>query len=119
MKQEKITIAYKMLEKINRVPGLPFSVCSKLFMAKKGLAPYIEAQAEKENIIFENAGVDDNGKTMITKELQAAFAEILKTEVDFKLEPVEIQLTPELAEKLNITAEMLEVLDGFVEFVEV
>ena len=58
MKQEKITIAYKMLEKINRVPGLPFSVCSKLFMAKKSLAPYIEAQAEKENIIFENAGVD-------------------------------------------------------------
>ena len=56
---------------------------------------------------------------MITKELQAAFAEILKTEVDFKLEPVVIQLTPELAEKMNITAEMLEVLDGFVEFVEV
>ena len=119
MKQEKITIAYKMLEKINRVPGLPFSVCSKLFMAKKSLAPYIEAQAEKENVLFENAGVDDNGKMMITKELKDAFAEILKTEVDFTMEPVVIKLTQENADKIGMTGEIMEKLEGIVQFVEV
>ena len=53
MKQGKIISAYKVLVMLNRVPGLPFSMCNKLFMMKRKLEPYYQSQLEQENIILE------------------------------------------------------------------
>ena len=119
MRQEKIMLAYKQLEKLNKIPGLPFGVCSKLYMVKKSIAPFIEAQKEKEQVLFEAAGIDDNGNVQNTRELRAALADILKTEVDCDIQPIQIQITPDITEKVGMTGEIIEHLEGFVEFVEV
>ena len=119
MKQEKIYVAYKLLERLNRIPGLPFSVCSKLYTVKKKLAPFYEAQVEKEQVLFEAAGIDENGQVLITKELKKSIADIMKTDVDFTPKTVTIQLTPDITEKLGLTGEIIEHLENFVDFVEV
>lgn len=119
MKQERIITAYKLLEKLNKTPGLPFGVCYKLFAAKKALSPFCEAQAEKEKVLFEAAGIDENGNVKNTPELRRALADILKTDVDFKEEPVKVELDAEGFRLLGITAEIIEQLEGFVEFEEV
>lgn len=119
MKQEKIFVAYKLLERLNKVPGLPFGICSKLYMLKKNLAPYYEAQQEKQMVLFEAVGIDENGQVEITKELKKSLADILKTEVDCEVQPVKIELTQDMADKLGLTGEIIEQLEGFVEFVEV
>lgn len=119
MKQEKIYVAYKLLERLNRISGLPFKVFSQLYGVKKSLAPYYEAQQEKQMMLFEAAGIDENGQVEITPELKKSIADIMKTDVDFNIEPVTIQLTPSDVAKLELTGEIMEQLEEFVEFVEV
>ena len=119
MKQERIFTAHKVLEQLNKTPGLPFGVCYKLYAAKKALSPFYEAQKEKEQVLFEAAGIDENGQVTITPELKRSLAEILKTDVDFKEEPIKIELDAEGFRLLGITAEIIEQLEGFVDFVEV
>ena len=119
MKQEKIFVAYKLLEKLNKTPLLPFKVCSKLYGLKKSLAPYYEAQIEKEHVLFEEAGIDENGNVLVTPALRKAIADIMKTDIDFSPEAVKIELTADDMTKLEITAEIMEQLEDFVEFVEV
>lgn len=119
MKQGKIFVAYKLLERLNRIPGLPFALSCQLYMLKKSLLPYYEAQVEREQVLFEASGIDENGQVLMTPELKKSIADIMKTEIDFKPELVKLQITPEITEKLGITGEIIEQLEDFVQFVEV
>lgn len=119
MKQERIFVAYKLMERLNRTQGLAFALCVRLYKVKETLKPYYEAQKEKEMVLFEAAGIDENGQVQMTAELKKSLADIMKTEVDFTVEPVKISITQDEADKLGLTAEIIEQLDGFIEFVEV
>lgn len=119
MKQANITMAYKTLGEMGRVAGLPFDLCKKLFMLRLKLKPHIEFQEERKQVLFEAAGIRADGTVEKTPALVKGLVEIQNAEVEWTEKPVKIELTPEIAEKLNITAETLELLDGFVEFAEV
>lgn len=119
MKQERIFVAYKLLERLNRTKGLPFGMCVQLYKAKETLRPFYEAQKEKEMVLFEAAGIDENGNVMMTAELKKSIADIMKTDVDFTVEPVKISITQDEANILGMTAEIIEQLNGFIEFMEV
>ena len=119
MKQERIFVAYKLLERLNRTKGLPFGMCVQLYKVKETLKPYYEAQQEKQMVLYEAAGIDENGQVMVTPELKKSLADIMKTEVDFILEPAKIYIKQEEANILGMTAEIIEQLNGFIEFVEV
>lgn len=117
MKQGNIIAAYKTLAIINRKPGLPFGVIQKLFQKKKELEPFWEMQGEQELVLIEATGQTIDNYTY-TPELKKGLHSIEESEVEYSGTPVEIIVTPELEEKLGLTAEMLEHLDGFVTFTE-
>lgn len=119
MKQANITMAYQRLGEIGRIVGLPFDVCKKLFMLRLKMKPHIDCQLERRQVLFEASGIGEDGTVEMTPELKKGLIEIQTAEVEWTEEPVKIEVTPELAEKLNITAEKMEYLDGFVDFVEV
>lgn len=119
MKQANITMAYKTLGEMGRIAGLPFNLCKKLFMIRMKLKPHIECQEERRQVLFDTAGIAEDGTVEKTPALMKGLIEIQNAEVEWTEDPVKIEITPELAEKLNITAETLEMLDGFVEFTEV
>ena len=113
MKQVKISNAYKATVKMYRMTGVPFSICNQLFMLKKKLEPYYELQREKEEQILKEAGWDDEmiGKIPFTKEIHEA-------EVEWKEEPVTIIINDEICTRLGITGEIIDQLDGFIQFTE-
>ena len=117
MEQGKIIAAYKTLAALNRKPGLPFSVVQKLFQKKKELEPFYQMQTEQEIVIIEASGqtLDDY---KITPELKKELFVLSKSDVIYDGKPVDITVTGDIAEKLGLTAEMLEYLDGFVTFTE-
>ena len=119
MKQANITMAYQKLGEIGRIVGLPFDVCKKLFMLRLKMKPHIDCQLERRQVLFEAAGIGEDGTVEMTPGLKKGLIEIQTAEVEWTEEPVKIEVTSEIAEKLGITAEMLEILNGFVEFVEV
>lgn len=119
MKQERIFVAYKLLERLNKIPGLPFKLCSQLYMLKKGIQPYYDAQVEQEMVLLEAAGINENGQVTMTPELKKSLADIMKAEIDLKPVPVDILLTPTTTEKLGLTGEIMERLEDFVHFMEV
>lgn len=120
MKQVKISNAYKATVKMYRMPGVPFSICNQLFMLKKKLEPYYELQGEKEEQILKENGWDDEmiGKIPFTKEILKAFKEIHEAEVEWKEEPVTIIINDEIGTRLGITGEIIDQLDGFIQFTE-
>jgi hypothetical protein len=117
MKQRRITVAYKALLRLYKIEGIPFPVSCKLFLMKKQLQPFLDLEAEREDAILkrENA-VDAEGRINMTDKIRAEFAQILDAEVDYDAKPVEISLNDELAAKLGITGEVIDQLDGFIEF---
>ena len=115
MKQARITIAYNTLIKLYRTPGIPFPVSCQLFMMKKNLQPFYDLQAEKQEAIIEAHGQGDSGE--LTAEIRKEFAEIVTAEVDYDKPPVDIHVNDALAEKLGITGETIDQLDGFINFI--
>ena len=117
MKQGYIIAAYKTLAVLNRKPGLPFSVIQKLFQKKRELEPFYEMQVEQETVLIEASGqtVSDY---KLTPEIKKGLVEIAESDVEYDGQPVEIVVSPGIEEKLGLTAEMLEHLDGFVTFTE-
>ena len=117
MKQGNIIAAYKTLAVLNRKPGLPFGIIQKFFLKKKELEPYWQMQGEQETVLIEATGqtVDDY---KLTPEIRRGLLDISETDVEYDEQPVEITITEELSEKLGLTAEILEHLDGFVTFTE-
>lgn len=122
MKQAKIAIAHATIEQMYKTKGIPFNVCQKLFRIKKKLEPFVECQNEKElAVIEENSnGVDDKGNFIMTNEQKLTvlklFKAIRETDVEYEEKPEIIDITDELAEKLGITGETLNNLDGFIDF---
>ena len=117
MKQGRIAMAYKTIISLYKKPGLPFRICNQLFMLKKVLEPFYEFQADMEGKVIEESGQEINRFEM-TPEIRKAFEQIQAEEVEIEIEPLEIPLTDDLAEKMGITGEMIDQLDGFIKFTE-
>lgn len=123
MKQGKITQAYKTVFDLYRVKGLPFSLSSRLFTLKRKLQPYVEHQQEQEMELLESwKALNPDGTLNVTSEnvnqVNAGLQEIQTAEVEWNEQPVTILLTDELTEKLGITGEIIENVDGFIVFKE-
>lgn len=115
MKQKQITAAYQAVTQLYKIEGLPFCISLDLYLLKKKLDPYIELEAEKERAIFDAGG--DTGT--ITPEMRREIAKILEAEVEWKEPPLIFKLDQKVIQKMNITGELLDKLDGFVIFEQV
>lgn len=123
MKQEQISTAYKTVEELYKVKGLPFAVSKQLYMLKHDLEPHAQCENEKRVEVLETwKAINPDGTLHITTEnvnqINKAFDEIAKTEIEWLAEPVKMTLTAEQVEKLGITGEIIEKLVGFIEFTE-
>ena len=110
MKQRQISAAYQAVTQLYKVEGLPFSVSMQLYLLKKKLDPYIELEAEKERTLFDASG--ESGT--LTPEMRREIAKILEAEVEWNEEVLHFVLLPEMIDKMGITGEILDKLDGFV-----
>lgn len=123
MTQGKITVAFKTVSELYKVKGVPYIVSKRLYDLKRKLQPHFEFQKEKElDLLEEWDAINPDGTLRITSEnvnqINAKLAEIQNMEVDWQEPPVSILLNDDLAEKLGITGEILENLEGFVNFEE-
>lgn len=123
MKQGKITSAFNTLTKMYRTKGLPFGISSILFNMKRQLEPYRDHQAEQEELLAEKYSggeMDENGGYKMDGVARTLFAKDLiamqNTEVECDVKPVTIDLNDELCEKMGITGETIDMLEGFIEF---
>ena len=118
MKQKRITAAYKALLLLYKIEGIPFPVSCKLFMVKKQLQPFYDLEAEKEDAILKREGaIDDAGIITMTNAIREEFAEILDSDVDYDAAPIDIDVNDDLVVKLGITGELIDQLDGFINFI--
>ena len=123
MTQGKITVAFKTVSELYKAKGVPYMVSKRLYNLKRKLQPHFEFQQEKElDLLEEWDAINPDGTLRITSEnvnqINAKLAEIQNMEVDWQEPPVSILLNDDLAEKLGITGEILEKLEGFVDFEE-
>ena len=123
MKQGKITQAYKTVFDLYRVKGLPFSISSRLFTLKRKLQPFVEHQQEQEYALLEewNAINPDDTLNVTTEnvnQVNAGMKDIRDADVEWDEPPVKILLTDELTENMGITGEVIDHVDGFIEFTE-
>lgn len=125
MRQGKINVAFRVLCDLYRVKGLPFSLSSMLFNQKRNLQPFVEHYNEAEAEVLEKWDAITPAGTVRTDMPMAEVAKINKeldeiraTDVEYDVTPITIVLNDELTEKLGVTGEIIEQLDGFVNFVE-
>lgn len=123
MTQGEITVAFKTVSELYKAKGVPYMVSKRLYDLKRKLQPHFEFQKEKElDLLEEWDAINPDGTLRITSEnvnqINAKLNEIQKMEVDWQEPPVSILLNDDLAEKLGITGEILEKLEGFVDFEE-
>lgn len=123
MTQGKINVAFSKICELYRIKGLPFSLSSRLFNMKKRLEPFVEHYTEQEhNLLADRNALNADGtirQDVPQDEVIAINMELFDmraTEVEWKGEPLTIQLTDELADKLGVTGELMEQLDGIVTF---
>ena len=122
MKQGRIAAAHKMIMMLYRIKGVPYQVSVDLLRKKRDLQLFVDCQAEQEEKMAEEiaGGRNPDGSYPMDEEKQARFrrelAKIQEAEVTYDLKPITIMLTPELVEKMGITGEVMDILDGFVEF---
>ena len=120
MKQARFRTALKCLEQLYETKGLPFSLSKKLFMLKREIQPHVEHEDEQRvNVLKEWDALNPDNTLNVTTEnvnqINAAYAEIAKTEVEWG-EPVKVLLTPELVEKMGITGKVMDDMEGFISF---
>lgn len=120
MKQKKIVGAYKAMESLYR-QHMPLREARKIFNLRMALQPAINFQSEEEKKMLEEMGLalEFGGYVNFKSEDQqkAYFQrveEIGETEADLEIDPVAL---PKL-DGIQISAEELEALEGFVEFTE-
>lgn len=123
MTQGEITVAFKTVSELYKAKGVPYMVSKRLYDLKRRLQPHFEFQREKElDLLEEWDAINPDGTLRITSEnvnqINAKLNEIQNMEVDWQEPPVSILLNDDLAEKLGITGEILEKLEGFVDFEE-
>lgn len=123
MTQGKITVAFKTVSELYKAKGVPYMISKRLYNLKRKLQPHFEFQQEKElDLLEEWDAINPDGTLRITSEnvnqINAKLNEIQNMEVDWQEPPVSILLNDDLAEKLGITGEVLEKLEGFVDFEE-
>lgn len=110
MKQKQISAAYQAVTQLYKIEGLPFCISMDLYLLKKKLDPYIELEAEKERVLFEAS----EEKGVLTPDMKREIAKILESEVEWKEPPLLFKLDQVVIQKMNITGELLDKLDGFV-----
>lgn len=112
IKQRKISAAYQAVTKLYKIEGLPFCISMDLYLLKKKLDPYIELEVEKEKTLFAASG--ESG--ILSPEMKAELSKIMEAEVEWDEKPLLFILDHEQLEKMNITGELLDKLDGFIVF---
>ena len=122
MKQGRINVAFGKVCELYRVKGLPFSLSANLFTLKKRLEPYVEHYSEQEyNLLTERNALNPDGTTRTDMPPEEVVAinkqlnEMRNTDVKYG-EPMKIMLTDALVEKLGITGELIEQMDGVICF---
>lgn len=125
MKQGKINVAFRVLCDLYRIKGLPFGLSSMLFNMKRRLQPFVEHYNDAEAEVLEKWNAMTPAGTVRTDMPMAEVAQINKelddirtTNVEYDVNPITVVLNADLTEKLGITGEIIEQLDGFVNFVE-
>lgn len=123
MTQGKINVAFNIVCNLYRIKGLQYTLSRDLFMLKKRLEPFVEHYTEQEhNLLADRNALNADGtirQDMPQDEVIAINMELFDmraTEVEWKEEPLMIRLTNELADKLGVTGELMEQLDGIVTF---
>lgn len=123
MKQGKINVAFSKVCEMYRIKGLPFTLSRDLFVLKGKLQPYVEHYSEQEyNLLSDRNALNPDGSTRndmpqneviaINKELN----DMRQSEVEWKNKPLTIRLNAELTDKLGVTGELMEQLDGIILF---
>ena len=120
MKQAKFRTALKCIEGLYETKGLPFAISKTLFMLKREIQPHVMHEDEQRVEVLKewnalNPDYTLNITTENVNQINAAYADIAKTEVDWG-EPVVITLTEELTEKMGITGKTMEDMEGFIRF---
>ncbi len=116
MKQGRITAAFKEIDRMCGIGGLPFRTISRLYSLRNRMKPLIEAQYDEEmRIVNELADVDEKGTLSFHEEggksvMNTLFNKIQQTEVDWDEKPEEIAYD----EKLGLSGNSLSALEGFV-----
>ena len=123
MTQGKINVAFNIVCNLYRIKGLQYTLSRDLFMLKKRLEPFVEHYTEQEhNLLADRNALNPDGtirQDMPQDEVIAINMKLFDmraTEVEWKEEPLMIRLTNELADKLGVTGELMEQLDGIVTF---
>ena len=118
MKQGKMVQAYNALQRLGG-QVMDDLVAYKLFKLKKQMAPAIEFQTEREQLIFEKYQPErtGNGQYSFRTSGQAAefrneLNELADMETEVTVTPVKIPK----GQRLLISMDDIEALDGFVEF---
>lgn len=120
MKQGTITRAYKELQKLEEINGIPFKAMSRIHRIVKKMEPYIEAQQTEEiKAVKEFADIEPDGKIVYhndgdAEKLNIRLGEIQNTEVDWDDEPVDVPYS----EKMDLNGKTIGVLEDFINFVE-
>ena len=120
MKQGTITRAYKELQKLEEINGIPFKAMSRIHRIVKKMEPYIEAQQTEEiKAVKEFADIEPDGKIVYhsdgdAEKLNVRLGEIQNAEVDWEDEPVDIPYS----EKMDLNGKTIGVLEDFINFVE-
>ena len=122
MKQGRITAAQAAIMQLYRFKGIPFQISVDLLKMKRDLQVYVDCQAEQEEqmALEISGGMNEDGSYPMDQAQQAKFrkelAKIQEEEVNYDLEPITIRLTPDLVERMGISGEVMDILDGFVIF---
>ena len=126
MKQGKINVAFREICNLYKIKGLPYTLSRNLFFLKRDIQPYVEHYNEAEEEVLEKWDAITSAGTVRTDMPMADVAKINKeldeiraTDVEYDVTPITIVLNDELTEKLGVTGELMEQLDGFVNLVEV
>ena len=123
MTQGKINVAFTIVCNLYRIKGLQYMLSRDLFLLKKKLEPFVEHYTEQEhNLLVDRDALNPDGtirQDMPQDEvidINMELFDMRATEVEWNEEPLTIQLTDELADKLGVTGELMEQLDGIVTF---
>ena len=121
MKQGRIVVAWTEIGILYKTKGVPFGISSQLFTLKRKLQPFVEHQQEQEIAALEEIGAVNTDMTVnVTdencKQINDIMREIRETEVEYNEEPTTIKLTDAICEKLGVSGETIDKLDGFVVF---
>ena len=123
MTQGKINVAFSIVCNLYRIKGLQYTLSRDLFLLKKKLEPFVEHYTEQEhNLLVDRDALNPDGTIRQDMpqddviDINMELFDMRATRVEWEEEPLKIRLTDELADKLGVTGELMEQLDGIITF---